>query len=206
MTILQQEPLKIHLGCGHRYMPGWLNVDGYPWPEDRVDVVQDIRQFTCAEGRASEVLAVHVLEHLHRAEVVTLTGRAWHWLQPGGRLVVEMPERTRCVRAARDKSPKQQLTGIKGLLGGRHNDKAEWHRWLMEQRPELLRRIEAGESVADMIPEKFGGIGQAHLYVWDADEFADVLRSAGFVVAIADPQHHGGRKNRDCRWEATKPQ
>lgn len=204
---MAEDLLKIHLGCGDRYLAGWFNVDLYA---ARVDWRADLREFACAAGRVSDVLAVHVLEHLERDETVALIGRAWHWLRPGGQLVIEMPERDRCLLAARcndlHESPKQQLLGVKGLMGGRSRDKDEWHRWLVRNRKAIVRHAEGGLSTVPLVPKKFLLPGEQHVYIWSESELADVLRGVGFSVSTtAPPEHHGGRTRRDCRWVGVKP-
>ncbi|GAA5177678.1 hypothetical protein GCM10025771_15290 [Niveibacterium umoris] len=64
--------LRLNLGCGHRKLPGFLNVDKYPACEP--DAVVDLEQFPWPWGDDSvaEVQLLHVLEHLGAAPDVYL--------------------------------------------------------------------------------------------------------------------------------------
>jgi len=56
--------LRLNLGCGNRHMDGWLNVDNVP--DCNPDVVCNLEDlpWPWADNSVSEVLLVHVLEHL----------------------------------------------------------------------------------------------------------------------------------------------
>jgi predicted SAM-dependent methyltransferase len=58
---LRQPGALLHLGCGHRRIPGWVNVDLQPHPE--VDVIADVSRRLDFRDAAA-VYAEHLLEHL----------------------------------------------------------------------------------------------------------------------------------------------
>lgn len=81
-------PVRLHLGSGRHYWPGWTNVDLVDSADVRCDVT-DLSQF--ADGSVEEIQAVHLFEHLPRLSVLD-TLREWRRvLVSGGRLVLELP-------------------------------------------------------------------------------------------------------------------
>jgi SAM-dependent methyltransferase len=86
-------PLALNLGCGDKILPGYLNVDVAPARAGKApDVICDIRRLEpFADACADEVLAVHVVEHLWRWEVVGVLREWARVLKPGGRMILECP-------------------------------------------------------------------------------------------------------------------
>ena len=86
-------PLRLNLGCGDKILPGYVNVDVAPSRKDAVpDVLCDLRELTpFADDSADEVLAVHVVEHFWRWEIVDVLREWVRVLKPGGTMVVECP-------------------------------------------------------------------------------------------------------------------
>ncbi|MEO8714365.1 MAG: methyltransferase domain-containing protein [Acetobacteraceae bacterium] len=84
-------PLRLHLGCGERPLPGWVNIDRVARAPGVVTDI-DLTALPYADGSVQEILAEHVLEHLSFAEET----RAWpemvRVLRPGGRLILEVPD------------------------------------------------------------------------------------------------------------------
>lgn len=186
---------RVNLGSGWHYKPGWINVDLYA---ETADVKADLRTVDFESSSILLVEATHCIEHLERADTIDLIGRVFRWLKHGGRFVVEMPERTRCLA-------KPALPMIKGLMGGRSQDKAGWKTWLQENATTIREEALAGRSTASIVPEEWDEPGEAHLYVWDENEFKAALEQAGFYVTTDAPQYHGRQKKRDCRWVGGKP-
>lgn len=86
-------PLALNLGCGDKILPGYLNVDVAPARGGKPpDVICDIRTLErFPDACADEVLAVHVIEHLWRWEVVEVLREWVRVLKPGGRMILECP-------------------------------------------------------------------------------------------------------------------
>ena len=57
-------PIKLHLGCGHQKLQGYLNVDGEFMNYDKEIIIHDISQpFPIPNNCVDEILTVHVIEH-----------------------------------------------------------------------------------------------------------------------------------------------
>lgn len=82
--------LRLHLGCGQKRLPGFINVDRNPSPA--TDYVADLGRLPCQPGSVRRIETYHVLEHIPRPQVGPVL-RYWRMLlQPGGVLVVECPD------------------------------------------------------------------------------------------------------------------
>ncbi|MGD8327785.1 MAG: methyltransferase domain-containing protein [Acidobacteriota bacterium] len=57
----QQQPLRLHIGCGDKHLEGWVNIDSKPLPG--VDVVADVTDGLDFDA-VQAVFAEHFLEHL----------------------------------------------------------------------------------------------------------------------------------------------
>ncbi len=173
-------------------LTGWTNVD---FCSAKADLVADIRTMEVDRGSCDELLCVHVIEHLARDEGVRLVKRCTAWLKPGGILVIEAPCYDKCVKLTEAKNLKTQLTGVKGLLGGRSFEKEKWKRFMSEW-------WETYEAPGQMIPELPGSWnvpGENHVYVWRADELLLEFKRFGLAAGIESPMFHGKRKHRDFR-------
>ena len=61
--------MKLHIGCGEKYLPGWKHLDARKFPH--VDYVTNkldkLDMF--ADNSVEEIYACHVLEHFTRLEM-----------------------------------------------------------------------------------------------------------------------------------------
>ena len=85
--------MKLNLGCGDKILAGYVNVDVAPSRAGKKpDVICDLHRLESFEdGAAEEILAVHVVEHFWRWEVVDVLREWARVLKPGGSMILECP-------------------------------------------------------------------------------------------------------------------
>jgi predicted SAM-dependent methyltransferase len=83
--------MKLHLGCWHRHIPGWVHVDLCDMPhidhQHRIDQLPFI-----ADGAAELIYCSHAFEYFDRQQAVAVLAE-WHRvLAPGGTLRLAVPD------------------------------------------------------------------------------------------------------------------
>ena len=97
--------MKLHLGCGQRYLQGYVNIDLPPdepalRPAPVADRYEDLTCLRFAAGSVEEVRLHHVFEHFPRPQALALLA-CWNaWLAPGGLVHIEVPDFARTAFAA----------------------------------------------------------------------------------------------------------
>ena len=124
--------MKLHLGCGRRFIPGFLHVDVVAHPH--VDRVQSVDRLDfVADGAVKLIYASHVLEHFSRAEVPAVL-REWHRaLAPGGVLRLAVPDFAAVVEIYREDGLADGLTGLIGLVCGGQRDAWDFHKSIFDR-------------------------------------------------------------------------
>lgn len=122
--------MRLNIGCGNKRIPGYTGVDIVK--RDAVDIVAPAFAIPLPDGCASEVMAIHLLEHLYRWEAPKALGEWARLLQPGGLLVMEMPDLMKWARNLVDgrqgKHP-DQMHMWAAYGDPRREDPAMTHRW-----------------------------------------------------------------------------
>lgn len=119
--------MKIHLGCGPRFLPGYIHVDiqEYQHVDHIADITQDLTHLF-PEGSVDEIYACHVLEHISRRNIVeTLC----HWnkiLRVGGILRIAVPDFEAVVNMY-NQDVSQLYTSLLGLLYGGQRNTYDYH-------------------------------------------------------------------------------
>jgi Methyltransferase domain len=91
MDGMAQAPLRLHLGCGTRVLPGWVNIDRVARaPGVATDI--DLARLPYPDASVAEVLAEHLFEHLSFAEEGEVWPEMLRVLRPGGTLTLEVPD------------------------------------------------------------------------------------------------------------------
>lgn len=91
---------KIHLGCGSKVLPGFLNIDKFV--TGQTDVVQsDLEGLLLASESVDMILAEHVVEHMSFQEEREFFQEAFRVLKPGGGVSrLRCPTSSGCVRSS----------------------------------------------------------------------------------------------------------
>lgn len=108
---------KLHIGCGVKYIPGFIHIDvrelphvDYVTPADKLDMF--------ADQSVDLIYSCHMLEHLHRNEVEVVL-REWHRvLKQGGTLRLAVPD---FEKIAEVYLKTKDLKSLLGLLVGRQD-------------------------------------------------------------------------------------
>lgn len=121
--------MKLHLGCGERYLEGYINID-YPPEEHTVqsknvaDVQCDLRKLHYEKGTVEEIRLHHVFEHFSRPVACALITKWSEWLYRGGRLHIEVPDFDRtCMHIFNPfTGDKARKIGLRHLFGSQEAD------------------------------------------------------------------------------------
>ncbi len=89
--------MKLHLGCGQKYMEGYINID-YPSSEHTVqktsvaDEFHNLYELNYKAKSIDEIRLHHVFEHFERMSACAFLASWNSWLKVGGILDIEVPD------------------------------------------------------------------------------------------------------------------
>jgi len=110
--------MKLHLGCGKRYIPGFIHVDTVKFPH--VDYVQDIRALPQFEDKSVELIyACQTLTYFDREEIAEVLREWLRVLAQGGTLRLSLINFETIVRLYNTGMP---LESFLGWLYGKWSD------------------------------------------------------------------------------------
>ncbi|MFO0997060.1 MAG: methyltransferase domain-containing protein [Alphaproteobacteria bacterium] len=125
-------PLKLHLGCGKRHIPGFVHIDAAPAPH--VDWVARVERLSMIDSASVELIyACHVLEHFGRAEVPRVLGEWYRVLKPGAILRVSVPDFAACAKLYYEKGLEDGLNGLIGLVCGGQRNSYDFHKMIFDE-------------------------------------------------------------------------
>ena len=124
MESSETEVVKLHLGCGKKYLPGFIHVDLLP--HDHIDYNCDVSDMTnvFSDQTADEVYACHVLEHFPRCKILLVLGEWNRVLKQGGLLRLCVPDFQAVVKQYQHTG---NLSELEGLLYGGQRDQLDYH-------------------------------------------------------------------------------
>lgn len=128
--------MKLHLGCGSKYIPGFVHVDALPAPH--VDIVGPVEHLPIADESVSLIYASHILEHFGRYEYKAVLKEWFRVLEPGGVLRLAVPDFAACAAIYYESGLADGLTGLVGLIVGGQRDQYDFHKMIFDE--EFLHR------------------------------------------------------------------
>lgn len=171
--------VKLNLGCGDKILSGYINVDvAHQRSGAQPDVVCDVRTLTAfPDNHADEVLAVHVIEHFWRWEVVDVLREWIRVLKPGGQMIVECPN---LQQACEELLDDPELTSGPGK-------EAQRTMWVFYGDPAWRDPL------------------MVHRWGYTPASLSRVMREAGLSNVRQEPAQFKLREPRDMRLVGTKP-
>ncbi|MCJ8347759.1 methyltransferase domain-containing protein [bacterium] len=83
--------MKLHLGCGKRYLPSFVHIDIVNF--EHIDYLSNIDDLSMFEDNSIDLIySCHVLEHFHRMKVGKVLKEWRRVLKPGGILRSAVPD------------------------------------------------------------------------------------------------------------------
>lgn len=113
---------KLHLGCGTRRMPGYLNVDIQQ--HESVDLIADLRDLPLEKESFDIIYNCAVIEHFGRHEWKDLLAYWSTFLKKGGKMYISTTDFDAIVERYKKTKNINELLGF--LVGGQKSD-YDWH-------------------------------------------------------------------------------
>ena len=82
--------IRINLGCGADYKPGWINIDSRESYKSELN--KDFTELEYLEGTVDEILASHSFSYLTYDEAIKMINKCYKWLKVGGRVEIRVPD------------------------------------------------------------------------------------------------------------------
>ena len=82
--------MKLNIGCGYNYLPGYLNLDSSP--ESAADKLMQAHSLDFRDAAAREIKALQLAEHLGFFKTKYFLAECWRVLAPEGELLLETPD------------------------------------------------------------------------------------------------------------------
>src|SRR5262249_18115380 len=152
--------LKLHIGCGQRYLSGWINIDIHPAPL----AMNALWNLPFSDGSARYVFVSHMLEHLfYPHDAHKFLADVYRVLAPGGIVRIIVPDIAQCIEA--------YATDNQLFFESRRKT---WTWW-----PEKRTRLEDFLAYAGAAPEP-ASLFDAHKFGYDFETLQRALTDAGF--------------------------
>jgi predicted SAM-dependent methyltransferase len=123
--------VKLHLGCGRRFIPGFVHLDIVGLAH--VDVCARADRLPFADASATLLYASHLLEHFGRAEYRQVLAEWRRVLKPGGILRLAVPDFAACAAIYYEKGLSDGLSGLVGLVVGGQRDRFDFHKMIFDE-------------------------------------------------------------------------
>jgi len=171
--------VRLNLGCGDKILPGYVNID---LVDERAghkpDIMCDVRKLTpLPDEYADEAMAIHVVEHFWRWEVVDILKEWRRVLKPGGKIILECPNLLSACEAV--------LKNPEGASGpGKEGQRSMW----------VLYGDPAWKDPL-----------MCHRWAYTPQSLGAVMQEAGFTQVRQEPAQYKLREPRDMRITGIKP-
>ena len=124
--------VRLHIGCGKRNIPGFINVDLLEFPHiDHVTAADDLG--FADDDSVDLIYACHILEHFGRKEYENVLREWRRVLKVGGVLRLSVPDFRACASIYYEKGLEDGLSGLIGLISGGQRDEFDFHKMIFDE-------------------------------------------------------------------------
>lgn len=124
--------IQLHVGCGPKYIPGFVHLDALPAPHvDYVGRVERLDMF--ADDSVGLIYASHILEHFGRYQYQDVLAEWYRVLSPGGVLRLAVPDFAVCAKLFVEGQLKAGIAEVTGLIVGGQKDEYDYHLMIFDK-------------------------------------------------------------------------
>lgn len=124
-------PLRLHLGCGPKFISGFVHIDSTPF--DHLDVCSDVSSLSWIQtSTVSLIYACHILEHFGRHKYKKVLQEWYRVISPGGILRLSVPDFHAVVELYSERGLEDGLSGLVGLVCGGQRDSTDFHKMIFD--------------------------------------------------------------------------
>ena len=132
--------MKLHIGCGHNYLPGWTNLDIDK--SVKCDRYEDATVLNTIENNSCDIIyACHILEHFSRHDYLNVLSTWFQKLKKGGRLRLSVPDFSQVVKVY---NSTQNIDELVGLIVGGQKDEHDFHQIIFDEKKLSRELLEIG--------------------------------------------------------------
>lgn len=149
--------MKLHLGCGKKFIEGFVHVDMANY--DHVDFKADVKNLHMFNSDSVDLIyACHVLEHFGRNEVSDVITEWYRVLKKGGTLRIAVPDFESVVNWYNNTG---KISEVMGLVVGGQRELYDYHKIIFDEC-----------SLTALMKEV--GFKQVHRYDWKDTEHSNM--------------------------------
>lgn len=121
------EPVSLHLGCGYQRQPGAIDIDFVH--TTATDYVLDASNLPFPENSVSQIESYHMVEHIPTRTIDRMLVEWNRVLQPGGTLVLELPDFDGVVETYLDADDPDKIELLLKYVFGSQRFESDYHHW-----------------------------------------------------------------------------
>lgn len=121
-----ENPIRLHLGCGRKVKPGYINIDQYVTAPEITRM--NIFHLEFSDNSVDEIFTEHMLEHLTKFEVPQALKEWARVLKPTGKLVMNLPNLEWCLQQWLDKPEAERWGWQLDTIFGLQTHPGEFHK------------------------------------------------------------------------------
>lgn len=134
--------MKLHVGCGAKYLEGWTNLDIVN--DNKIDIMDDASLLLSIEDESCDIIyASHILEHFGRHEWRDVLSVWQSKLKKGGVLRLAVPNFEKVVEYY---SKTKDINAIMGLTIGGQRNAFDFHKIIFDEQSLSDALLEVGFS------------------------------------------------------------
>ncbi len=137
--IINNQLVKLHLGCGPNILQDWINIEGESYKDQQNIFIHNLtEQYPIEDNTVDEILSVHVIEHIPPNLVMPMIQEWLRILKPGNSVSVEWPDLLKMCQYIVDdpsriysENKKVQKRSVAGIFGNisKHKSVDMLHKW-----------------------------------------------------------------------------